>query len=120
MTREQRKAGIKDVDGKVMMHLLCPGHLVDMARVRQFGTEKYQSPWGWTEGDTWSNFYDAAIRHLFAWVAGEDNDPESGLPHIAHAAVSLMFIAEFERMGKGLDNRPRGLLSNPMSGEGKR
>jgi hypothetical protein len=112
------KPGIKDVDGKVPMHLLCPAHLVDMARVRAFGSEKYKSPWGWTDGDSYTNFYDAAIRHLLAWVAGEDLDPESGLPHIAHAAVSLMFIAEFQRSGRGLDNRPRGLLSSPSAVKG--
>lgn len=105
--------GIKNSAGKVQMHLLCPAFLSDMARVRMFGTEKYGSPWKWTEGDNWSNFYDAAVRHLSAWQVGEDLDAESGLPHLAHAAVSLMFIAELQRTGRGLDNRPVGLLSKP-------
>ena len=105
--------GIKDVQGKAMMHLLCPGFLVDMARVREFGNAKYQSPWGWSAGDNWTNFYDAAFRHMLAWHLGENADPESGLPHLAHAGVSLMFLSEFARSGAGIDNRPSGLLIKP-------
>ena len=103
--------GIKDVRGKVMLHLLCPGFLIEMGRVREMGTLKYGSPWGWTEGTAnYTDFYDAALRHMLAWHLGENTDPESGLPHLAHAGVSLMFLSEFARSGKGLDNRPTGLL----------
>ena len=34
----------------------------------------------------------ATIRHLTAWRSGERLDPESGLPHLAHAACSVLFM----------------------------
>lgn len=37
-------------------------------------------------------YYDAAIRHLTAWWDGERNDPESQLPHLAHAACCVIFL----------------------------
>lgn len=37
-------------------------------------------------------YYAAAMRHLAAWREGNKLDDESGLPHLAHAAVSLIFL----------------------------
>ena len=34
---------------------------------------------------------DAAVRHAFASIAGERLDPESKLPHLAHAICDLLF-----------------------------
>ena len=105
-------SAMKDVEGKVMLHLLPPVALVEMAKVREFGASKY-APWDWTQGRNLTDYYDAAMRHLLAWLGGEDLDPESGLPHAAHAAVNMCFLMEFRHSGAGLDNRPVGLLSKP-------
>ncbi len=45
------------------------------------------------------------MRHLTAWWEGEDNDPESGLPHIYHAAANIAMLVEFIDKNKGRDNR---------------
>jgi hypothetical protein len=34
------------------------------------------------------------MRHLLAQAAGEINDPESGLPHAAHAAWNALAVLE--------------------------
>jgi len=47
------------------------------------------------------------LRHLTAWWAGEDLDPESGLHHLAHAACCLMFLLEYTQTHTELDDRPR-------------
>lgn len=103
------RESMKHSHGKVMLHLLPPGPLCDVARVREFGAQKYEV-WDWTIGRNHTDYYDAMLRHLFAWLTGQDNDPESGLPHIAHVCCNGLFLLEFARSGKGLDNRPRGLL----------
>lgn len=36
----------------------------------------------------------AAWRHIVAWASGEKNDPDDGLPHLAHAICCLMFLME--------------------------
>lgn len=38
-------------------------------------------------------YYHALQRHLEFWRSGEMNDPDTGLPHVAHAMCNMMFIA---------------------------
>lgn len=52
-----------------------------------------------------SIYYDAARRHLDAWFEGEDDDPQSGLPHIAHALACLAIIVEAQSAGTFMDDR---------------
>ena len=37
---------------------------------------------------------DACLRHINLHRRGEEVDPESGLPHLAHAVACLMFLLE--------------------------
>lgn len=52
-----------------------------------------------------SIYYDAANRHLNAWFEGENCDPDSGLPHLAHALACLAIIVDAEAAGKLNDDR---------------
>lgn len=42
----------------------------------------------------------AAIRHLQAWIRGELADPDSGLPHLAHAGCCVLMLLELELQGQ--------------------
>ena len=66
--------------------------------------EKYAEH-NWRKGFVWSRPLSAAMRHITAFNAGEDKDPESGLSHLAHAACCIMFLLEFEKTHKELDDR---------------
>ena len=121
MTPKQRRAvfvkaeqakpqqAMKNSGGKVPLSMLPPHALVEIAKVRKFGADKYAT-WDWMKSRNHLEYLDAILRHLLAWQAGENNDPESGLPHLAHAACGLMFLLEFERSGAGTDDRPDGLV----------
>ena len=74
------------------------------AAVLAFGAEKYAEH-NWRKGFVWSRPLSAAMRHITAFNAGEDKDPESGLSHLAHAACCIMFLLEFEKTRKELDDR---------------
>ncbi|MBF9235548.1 dATP/dGTP diphosphohydrolase domain-containing protein [Microvirga alba] len=52
-----------------------------------------------------SIYYDAARRHLAAWFEGEDADPDSGLPHLAHALASIAILVDAKAAGKLNDDR---------------
>ncbi len=52
-----------------------------------------------------SIYYDAARRHLNAWFEGENTDPDSGLPHLAHALSCLAIIIDASAAGKLTDDR---------------
>ena len=49
----------------------------------------------------------AAARHVVAYLAGETKDPESGLPHLAHAVTCLMIVHGCQIRGLGQDDRRR-------------
>jgi len=52
-----------------------------------------------------SIYYDAVGRHLDAWLEGEDNAPDSGLPHLAHAIAGLAIIIDATVKGNMTDDR---------------
>ena len=53
-----------------------------------------------------SVYYDAVMRHLFAWWEGEDFDPDSGMLHITKALSSLVVLRDAMHQGKYEDDRP--------------
>jgi hypothetical protein len=83
--------GTKHDEGKAPMGLLPGDALLKVAEVLAYGAEKY-SPGNWRHVKPGSRYLDAALRHLTAYADGEDNDPESGLSHAAHAACCVLFM----------------------------
>lgn len=95
---------LKFDDGKLPLHLLSTEAMNQTAAVLAFGADKYAAH-NWRKGFAWSRPLAAAMRHITAFNAGEDKDPESGLSHLAHAACCIMFLLEFEKTHKELDDR---------------
>ena len=52
-----------------------------------------------------SIYVDACQRHLNAWFEGEDCDPDSGVPHMAHALACLAILVDAQAAGKLNDDR---------------
>jgi hypothetical protein len=87
-------AGKKFDDGKTQYHLMPVNALEQVNRVLMHGAKKYgDGNWRNVENAE-QRYYNAAMRHMQAWLNGEDTDNESNLPHLAHAACSLMFMIE--------------------------
>lgn len=66
-----------------------------LAKVLTFGAEKY-GVGNWKKGLKVTEVIDSLERHILEIKKGEVRDKESGLPHWAHAAANLMFLAHFE------------------------
>ena len=98
------KEGVKHDGGKLRYDLLPVDSLADVARVFTFGYLKY-GPRNWELGMDWSRVYNACQRHLQQFWAGEGTDVESGLPHLAHAAVNCLMLLAFHQRGSGVDDR---------------
>lgn len=96
--------GIKHDSDKPDMSLLSSIAMVKVAEVMSFGKKKYAAH-NWRGGFAWSRPAAAALRHIFAWLGGENKDPETGLSHLAHASCCLMFLLEFESTRVELDDR---------------
>ncbi len=81
--------------------LLPPVAIDLMAQVMTFGAKKYK-PEGWrTVPDAVRRYQAALLRHSFAMLRGEVLDPESGLPHAAHAMCCAAFLAELHSSDHG-------------------
>ena len=91
--------GQKHDSGKTRWDLMPWGPVAEVADVLAHGARKY-APDNWRKVPrARDRYFAAAMRHLEAWRSGELRDPESGLPHLAHAICSLIFIRALERDG---------------------
>ena len=82
-----------------------PLALAELGKVAAMGAVKYDR-YNYLDGYPWSSSVDAAFRHLLAFIAGEDVDPESGLPHPVHFAWHGLCLTSFLLRGVGTDDRP--------------
>lgn len=97
-----------DDRGKTRWDLMPWGALDSVARVYTWGATKYADR-NWEKGIPASRMFASAMRHLIAWMAAEDKDPESNLPHLAHAAWNVLGILEFTLRGRfDVDDRIKG------------
>lgn len=91
-------------------HLIPPKFLLTLGEVYAFGADKYPDTEpgrpNWSHGYAWSLCYSAAMRHLAAFWSGEWLDPESGLPHVTHAAWHMATLYTFYEEDLGTDDRP--------------
>lgn len=88
--------GRKDDAGKPMLDLLPAWAIMACGEVLTDGAAHYgPDNWRQVEGAK-RRYIAAALRHLFKYIGGQDMDPESGRHHLAHAAVSILFVLELE------------------------
>ena len=86
--------GVKYDGDKLDWSLLQFGAIEEVLKVLGYGAKKYDRH-NWKKLDNLDERYlTAAFRHLSAEMQGERLDPESGLPHIAHAMTGLMFVMQ--------------------------
>lgn len=86
------------------MELLDPFAIEQLALVLTFGAQKY-ADWDWANGLSYGRLLGAALRHIFAYMRGEDHDPESGLLHTSHALCCLMMVVSMTRRHPEMDDR---------------
>lgn len=91
-----KTAAVKKDDGKLDWSLVPFEGLEGMVKVLEFGAQKYsRNNWMTSGGFSYRRVLTACLRHLFAYMRGEDNDPESGLSHISHAQCNLLFLGYY-------------------------
>ena len=85
--------GRKDDQGKLRYDLVPWRALRALAAVLTHGAAKYGEQ-TWNIPDPKGRYHAALMRHIEAWRSGEDIDPDSGLPHLAHAIANVVFLFE--------------------------
>lgn len=89
---------VKSDAGKPQLSLVPRRIIFDIAKIREYGNNKYP------EGgkDNWKQveperYQDAAFRHFLAYLDDPYGvDAESGLPHLWHLACNIAFLCELE------------------------
>lgn len=98
---------------KCPLHLLPTEPLRETAVAMKHGADKY-GRFNWRQTKVLASVYHGAIlRHLFAWADGEDDDPESGAPHLAHIAANAMILRDALKSGSLIDDRSASEVKAP-------
>lgn len=93
----QAKPPLAIVPGSAMLY---------MAEALRDGTDKYgQANWR-VDPVSSSTYANALERHFQAWKDGEDIDPTSKVPHLAHAMTNIAIILDAMLCGTLIDDRP--------------
>lgn len=93
-SRRTSAPAVKHDTGKPRWTLLPMRALQKVIDVLEYGAQKY-APDNW-KGIERERYVNAAFRHMASLADGEKLDPESGLPHAAHAACCMLFVLCFD------------------------
>lgn len=92
---------------KTPLALIPPSASEAIAKVHQHGAERY-GEWNWRESNVpLMTYLHAMKRHIDAVIDGQDLDPDSGLPHVAHVAAGCNIVIDAGVFGTLVDDRPR-------------
>lgn len=92
---------IKADAGKLPLTLVPREAIRAIARIRQYGVQKYGSAENWRQVAP-ERYRDAAFRHFLAYLDDPQGvDEESGLPHLWHLACNIAFLCELEGYSNG-------------------
>ena len=103
---EIKEGGTKFDSDKPDLSLIPYAFLVEVAKALMYGEKKY-GRYNFEKGFPVHRLLSAALRHVWAYINGEDNDPESGLSHIAHAGASLAMLVRCLELGTATDTRSK-------------
>lgn len=106
MTNKKRATGHKYDKDKNRYDLMPPRALDSVVEILTYGAAKYADR-DWEKGIEWGRLFGAAQRHLWSFWRGEDIDPESGLPHLSHAACNILMLIEYYFLHNGTDDRAK-------------
>lgn len=88
---------VKADSGKPRLSLVPCEVIRCIARIREYGTNKYKDPDNWRRVEV-ERYRDAMFRHLLAYIEKPNGiDEESGLPHLWHVACNVAFLCELEK-----------------------
>ena len=107
MSSEVKEQAQRFNTGKPEWSLVDYKALEPMVRVLEMGKKKYSAN-NWKRGLPTTEICESLLRHLYAYMGGEDTDPESGLSHIAHVQCNAMFLQHMmQNKQEEFDNRKK-------------
>ena len=92
------KEALRFDEGKTNWSLMPFEAVEEINKVLEFGANKY-AEWNFANdgGMKHSRVINSCLRHIFAYMRGQDLDPESGLSHLAHAGCNILFLLYYNK-----------------------
>jgi Domain of unknown function (DUF5664) len=91
---------------KPQLHLVPPALTIHVAKAMENGEQKFGA-YNWRAKKVRSTVYiSAALRHLLAYLDGEDVAQDSKVHHLGHAAACMGIVLDAEATGNLIDDRP--------------
>jgi hypothetical protein len=100
----ERDQALRYNQGKLSWSMVDFDSLEGLVRVLEYGAKKYSKD-NWKKGMPVTQVSESLMRHLFAFLRGEDVDPESGCRHISHVMCNAMFLEYILREKPHYDDR---------------
>ncbi|MFA7327113.1 MAG: dATP/dGTP diphosphohydrolase domain-containing protein [Candidatus Kapaibacterium sp.] len=97
-------------EGKLKWTLVSFEALEPMVKVLEFGAKKYEID-NWKKGLYTTEICESMLRHIFAYLNGENLDEDSGLSHIGHIQANAMFLGYMDLKMPAFDDR-RQVIAN--------
>lgn len=97
-------SGTKYDDSKPSLALIPRVAIEAEGHAFGYGASKY-GQWNYREGIEITRLVGAALRHIYAFLDGEDLDPESGYPHLGHARAGLAMALDTLKRKPEMDDR---------------
>jgi hypothetical protein len=91
---------------KVPLHLIPPAAKHHFAMAMENGANKY-GPYNWRDKRvSVMTYLAAAMRHMDAYLDGEDKASDSGVHHLAHAMACFGIVLDAQSINMLIDDRP--------------
>jgi hypothetical protein len=104
--KDNAKQALRYNEGKLQWSMIDFKSLEGMVRVLEMGAKKYSKD-NWKLGMPVTQVCESLMRHLFAYMSGEDTDPESGESHMSHVLVNAMFVEYIMKERSEFDDRKK-------------
>lgn len=109
------RVAVKDDRGKPRMDLVPGDALRGAAAAFEFGATKYGVR-NWELGMPFGRIVAALLRHVFAWMCGEELDDESGLRHLDHATACVLMLSALALRFPNTEYDDRKTVGDPDGG----
>jgi len=102
MTNPKDAIGAK----KAPLGVVPPALMIGAAEAMQTGAAKY-GPFNYRENKVQAViYYEAILRHLFAWFDGQELAEDTNVHHLRHVAAGVGILLDALAEGNLIDNRP--------------
>lgn len=94
-------------DKKIKVQYIPPSAIIALGEALGEGGVKY-GPFNWRDKPVEALTYvGGMLRHLLAYIDGEDIDPEGNKPHLAGILANAAILIDAQHCDTLIDNRPK-------------